>query len=206
MRVDVLRPVAETIPTKEEAMQRMIAPAIILWLAAFGAAEAPTSTSQMPGTTPTGTASGTTAPGSLASVTGPTVANSPTSGGTSLNDTPCSSTSQPAGGTGSGCGSDPLNVPSRTIPTTVPVPQPNAANSDSTSGTTVGVSASPSSNPQTPKQLPGEASSNSTQAANTTAASAPVASGSQPCPASVPTSQGGASMTGVFGGASASGC
>src|SRR6201996_2642073 len=203
MRVDVPRTVAETIPTKEEAMQRMIAPAIILWLAAFGAAQAQTSTSQMPGTTTTGTATGTTAPGSSASVTGPNVANQPTSGGTSLNDTPCSSTSQPAGGTGTGCGSDPLNVPARTIPTTVPIPQPGSASSD---GSTVGMSASPSVNPQRATQLPGEGSNTSTQTANTSASSAPAASGSQPCPSSVPTSEGGANMTGVFGGASGGSC
>jgi hypothetical protein len=172
-------------------MQRLFAPAVILWLAAFGAAQAQTSSSvtPMPGSTTTsGTAAGTTAPGSSASTTGPTVANQPIPGGPSLNDTP----------------SDPLNVPASTIPTTLPVPQPNSANGEST-GSTVGISASPSVNPQRAAQLPGEGANASTQAPNTTAASAPSVASSTPCTSSVPTTEG-ASMSDVFGGTSGGGC
>jgi hypothetical protein len=188
-------------------MQRLSALTIILWLGVLGMAQAQTSpsTTTPAGTTASGSAAGTTAPGSSASTTGPAVASQPTASGTSLHDTPCSSTSLPAGDTGTGCGSDPLNVPASTIPTTLPIPQPGSANGETT-GSTVGASASPSINPQRATQLPGEGSNASTQGPHTTAASAPSVSGSTPCTTSVPTTAGGAGMTGVFGGASGSGC
>jgi hypothetical protein len=145
-------------------MQRLFAPAMILWLAAFGAAQAQTQTSSSP--SPNTTTTGTSAPNSAASVTGPPVARQPVPGGTSLNDT----------------SADPLNVPATTVPP------------------------SPSVNPQRAAQLPGETSNAATQAPNTTAASAPSVASSTPCTTSVPTTEGGSSMTGVFGGASGGGC
>jgi hypothetical protein len=167
---------------KEEAMQRLFAPAVILWLAAFGAANAQTSPTVTP--TPNST-TGTSVPNSAASATGSTVANQPVAG-TNLN-------------------SDPLNVPASTVPTAFPLPQATSASGGTSTGSTVGMSASPSTNPQTPKQLPGEVSNNSTQAPHTTAA-APAMSASPPCSAAVPTTAGASSETGLFGGASAGGC
>src|SRR5580698_5206096 len=70
---------------KEEAMQRLFAPAVILWLAACGVAQAQTQTSSSPSSNTTTT--GTSAPNSAASVTGPAVASQPVPGGTSFNDT-----------------------------------------------------------------------------------------------------------------------
>lgn len=81
------------------------------------------------------------------------------------------------------------------------------AQTSSSTGSTVGMSASPSVSPQRAAQLPGEGSNASTQAPHTTAASAPSISSSAPCTATaIPTTEGGASMTGVFGGALGGAC
>ena len=167
-------------------MQRLFAPAVILWLAACGVAQAQAQTQTSSSNT---TTTGTSAPNGAASVTGPPVASQPVPGGTSFNDT----------------SADPLNVPATTVPTTLPVPQPNSASGETT-GSAAGISASPSINPQRAAQLPGEGSNASTQAPNTTAASAPSVASSTPCTSSVPTTEGGSSMTGLFGGASGGGC
>ena len=195
-------------------MQRMFAPALILWLAAFSAAQAqngptvtstPDSTTTNGATTFNGMPASTSVPNSGGSAPGSTVANRPVSG-TALGQTPCATASLTAGTAAVGCGSDPLSVPTSTVRTTFPIPQPDSTSGGSTSGSTVGMSASASVNPQRATQLPGEGSNASTQVPNTTAASSASVSGSVPCTNSVPTTAGGANMTGVFGGASASGC
>jgi hypothetical protein len=179
-------------------MQRLFAPAVILWLAAFGAAQAqtsPTVTSTPDSTTTNGA---TTFNGTPASTSVP---------GTGAGQTPCATSGPPAGAAGAGCGSDPLNVPTSTMRTTFPIPQPDSASGEGTSGSTVGIGASASVDPQRAAQLPGEGSNASTQTPNTTAASPSSAvSGSVPCTTSIPTTEGGEGMTGVFGGASGSGC
>jgi hypothetical protein len=196
-------------------MQRLFVPAVILWLAAFGAAQAqtqaqngPTVTSTPDSTTTNGatTFNGTpasTSPKSVAPATG--TAASQAVPATGLGQ-PCPTPGLPTGVTSVGCGSDPLSVPTSTVRTTFPVPQSGSVSSESPSEATIGRNASASVNPQRATQLPGEGSNASTQAPNTTAASAAAVSGSVPCTSSVPTTQGGASMNGVFGGGAASGC
>ena len=119
-------------------MQRMFASAMILWLAAFGAANAQTDPAQMnPGQTNPAQANPQAAP-----ATENTVPAAPSA--TTLRSVPAS---------------DPLSVPTSTVPTTFAVPAPGSA-----SGSTSGISASASVNPQTAVQLPGEARNSSTQA------------------------------------------
>ena len=84
-------------------MQRLFAPAVILWLAACGVAQAQAQTQTSSSPSSNTTTTGTSAPNSAASVTGPAVASQPVPGGTSFNDT----------------SADPLNVPATTVPTTL---------------------------------------------------------------------------------------
>lgn len=159
---------------KEDAMHRILASAMILWLAAVGAANAQMDPAQ---TNP--------------AQTNPQAAPAPEN---TVPATPSATTLQsvPA--------SDPLSVPTSTVPTTFAVPAPG-----SSSGSGFGISAPASVNPQTAVQLPGEARNSSTQAPNTTASAPAASSNPPPCSATIPTTTGGASVGGLFGGG-ASGC
>ena len=70
-------------------MQRLFAPAVILWLAACGVAQAQTQTQTQTSSSPSPntTTTGTSASNSAASVSAPPVASQPVPGGTSFNDT-----------------------------------------------------------------------------------------------------------------------
>jgi hypothetical protein len=118
---------------------------------------------------------------------------------------------------GSGVGSDPLSVPTSSLPTGSSSSSGSAsggpvtaggnsgtANANGTANGTAGVSASPSSNPQAPVLLPGEMGNTSSQAPNATAASPSRAS--TICPPPVPTTDGGSANLTDMVGESLSGC
>ena len=92
-------------------------------------------------------------------------------------------------------GSDPLSVPTATLPA-----GPLGISGSATGGSASGTSTPSSSSSQVPLQLPGETPNRSTQSAATTAA-APNHSAAPICPPPVPTSDGGsANLTGMVGG------
>lgn len=111
---------------------------------------------------------------------------------------------------GIGVGSDPLSVPTSSLPTGSSSSSGSASGGPITTGSaggnssTAGVSASPSSNPQAPLLLPGEMSSPSPQAPITMAPSP--SHSSTICPPPIPTTDGGsANLTDMVGG-SLNGC
>jgi hypothetical protein len=115
---------------------------------------------------------------------------------------------QTASTSGNGVGSDPLSVPTASLPMGSSSPSGSASGgpvtTGSASGSTAGISASPSSNPQAPLLLPGEMPNRSSQAAVATGAAS--SRSSSTCPPPVPTTDGGsANLTDMVGG-SLSGC
>ncbi len=108
-------------------------------------------------------------------------------------------------------GSDPLNVPTSTLPTGSTGGSASAGSrSETTTGSAgeagaTGISASPANTSQVPLQLPGERPANSTEAATSTAAIASHSSGSI-CPPPVPTTDGGSAHIAEIAGLSLGGC
>jgi hypothetical protein len=167
-------------------MQRIFVLAMILWLGAFGAVSAQTSPQS---------GQFTSTPDNAAAVAaGSTAIAGAASGGTSFN------------GTAFPDFTDPLNVP------TANAPAPFAASSAGSAGGIAtgapGISASPSISPQRAVQLPGEQPNTSTEAPNTTASAPAASSGFSglSCSATIPTTAGSSSMTGIFGGGLSGGC
>ncbi len=116
-------------------------------------------------------------------------------------------------------GSDPLSVPTSTLPSSSSArtsaggstssPAGAAVNGSVATGSSVGsssaIGAPGSRNPQAPLQLSGEAPNNLTQAPSTTAAAAPSAP-STICPPSIPTTDGGSANITVIDGFSPGRC
>jgi hypothetical protein len=115
-------------------------------------------------------------------------------------------------------GTDPLSVPTQTLPSS---PAAGGGGGAGGGSTAVGVGASASSsitapastNPQSALQLPGEAADTSTDAAKVTTRAAVGGSSGSPssqstsCQVSVPSTDGGsANLTDIFGSASPGGC
>jgi hypothetical protein len=113
---------------------------------------------------------------------------------------------QTASTSGVGMGSDPLRVPTSSLPTGSAGNSVSGNNSASGSNNSASSISAPSSNSsQVPLQLSGETPNTSTQAATSTAAASSHSSSSI-CPPPVPTSDGGsANLTDMVGG-SLSGC
>lgn len=113
--------------------------------------------------------------------------------------------------TTTGTGTDPLSVPTFTLPSGSSFSvgtSTEAAGGSATTGSSIGngggISAPASRNPQAPLELPGEGLNSSTQSASTTAA-APSAP-SVICPPSIPTTDGGSANITTIDGFSPNGC
>lgn len=179
-------------------MQRSFTLAMILWLAAIGAAHAQTNS-------PSAQAPGNAVP--TAAATPAAAATPPVPREASLNGTGCSPSNASAGSAlaGSACASDPLNVPTSNASASSSSGPVGA----SSTGSSVGARTSSSMDPEKPVQLPGERSNTSTQAPSTTA-SAPAASASAassaPCSLTIQSAAGSSGVAGALGGVSSGGC
>jgi hypothetical protein len=112
--------------------------------------------------------------------------------------------SQPSGQTNTGAvGSDPLNVPTSSLPS-MSSPSPGSATASRSASGATGAIGSASGISQSPLLLPGEIPGTSTQSASTTA-TAPGAP-SPICAAPVPSTDGGSANLNEIAGASLGGC
>jgi hypothetical protein len=180
----------------EDAMQRMFIFAMAMWLGSLAAANAQTATQ------PSAPRIGQPLP--QAGVAATAMDNSSSllmsqqsasTGATSSLDTTSSAISATA--------SDPLGVPTSTLP----------SGQATTGSVAIGaISASSTINPQRAVQLPGEAANNSTQAPTTSAtassggAAAGTSSNNAACSTAIPTTTGELSVGGLFSAGSPGGC
>jgi hypothetical protein len=180
----------------EDAMQRMFIFAMAMWLGSLAAANAQTATQ------PSAPQIGQPLPQAGVAATAMDNSSSllmPQQSGSTGAASSLGATSSAISATAS----DPLAVPTSTLP---------SAGQTTTGSAAIGaISASPTINPQRAVQLPGEAANTSTQAPTTSAAAASggAAAGTSSnaaCSTAIPTTTGELSVGGLFGAGSAGGC
>jgi hypothetical protein len=169
-------------------MERMFIFVMMTWLAAVDVAHA-----QVP-VSPTSSTTGFAASATIGPTQGADV--------TGVTETPSSSTSTSVSGATAptlGESSDPLSVPTSTLP---------SENSPGgfTTGSAGSVTGSASISPQTARQLPGEGTNSTTESPATTAASQASAPSATLCAPVISSTSGAASPGSLFGAMSSSGC
>jgi hypothetical protein len=175
-------------------MQRMFIFAMVMWLGGLTAANAQTATQPAPQIGQ---------PLPQAGVAPTTMDNSSSLTSTQSGSTGATLSLDAASSAISATASDPLGVPTQTLP---------SASQTTTGSVAIGaMSASPTINPQRAVQLPGEAANTSTQAPTTSAAAASggAAAGTSSnaaCSTAIPTTTGASSVGGLFGAGSIGGC